>query len=100
MATDEELMKQGEALAARSGLETNHLAMVLAHLIRRRDPKSTLRLLQSLPKSPFAHRTGSTKEQLDALLLNVRPILTMASSWQDAATIVGWAKRLRAANQK
>ncbi len=95
--TEEDLMKKGALLAeqsARAGVLENQLAMVLAHLKRGQDLSQTLGLLSSLPDSPFARRTKSTSRQFGELDRLVRSALTRWRSWQEAATVVGWAKRL------
>ncbi len=97
--SEDELMQQGGMLAAdcaRSGVLENQLATVLAHLKRHQNPARTAELLKSLPGSPFARRTRSTGEQLQSLERLVRPVLIRAGGWQEAATVIGWAKRLAA----
>ena len=72
----------------------NLLAMVLAHLRRHRDVQATLRLLAALPQSPFARRTGSTPHQMKSLRQHTDKALARVSDWEEAAWIVGWARRL------
>jgi hypothetical protein len=95
--TQEELMKQGSMLAeqcAQARVLENQLATVLAHLKRHQSTGKTIELLKTLLTSPFARRTRSTANQLHALERLVRPVLTRNRDWQDAATVIGWAKRL------
>ncbi len=97
--TDEEQIRRGDTLArqcASAGVLENQLGLVLAHLKRHRDVRATGRLLESLRGSPFAGRTRSTRLQFEALEKHVRPALASATGWEEAAGIVGWAKRLSA----
>ena len=94
---EEDLMKRGDSLAQRCAMDQvpeNQLGMVLAHLKRHRSPEETKELLSGLPRSPFGRRTRSTREQLEALDRHVKSALGGVSSWNEAAVIVGWAKRL------
>lgn len=94
---EEDLMKRGDSLAQRcamDGVLENQLALVLAHLKRHRRPEATHQLLAALPTSPFAQRTRSTRGQLESLGRHVKTALGRVSSWEEAAVIVGWAKRL------
>jgi len=94
---EEDLMQRGDALAQRcsmDGVLENQLAMVLAHLKRHRRPKATQELLRALPASPFGQRTQKTRKQFEALERHVKSAFVRVTSWQDAARIVGWAKRL------
>lgn len=94
---EEDLMKRGDSLAQRCAVDQvpeNQLGMVLAHLKRHRRPAATQELLAGLPQSPFGRRTGSTRGQFEALQRHVKAALSGVSSWQEAAVIVGWAKRL------
>lgn len=94
---EEDLMQRGDTLARLCAMESvpeNQLGMVLAHLKRHRRPESTRELLAELPASPFGRRTGSTRAQLQALDRHVKSALGGVSNWEDAAVIVGWAKRL------
>ena len=81
---------------AQDGVPDNYLAMVLAHLGRHRDVAATLRLLSALPSSPFGQRTRSTFRQMTGLRRHVSAALagSPAPSWEQAAWIVGWARRL------
>ncbi len=95
--TDEELMQRGEALARQcmgAGVLENQLAVVLAHLKRHQDPRATRRLLSELNRSPFAVRTKSSRRQYEALEKHVGAALGRTSDWNEAANVVGWAKRL------
>ncbi len=94
---EEDLMRRGDVLArncAGAGVPENQLGFVLAHLKRHREPKATRKLLAALPRSPFASRTRSTRQQLENLERSVKAALSHVSDWQQAAVIVGWAKRL------
>ncbi len=94
---EEDLMKRGDSLAQRCAgdkVPENQLGMVLAHLKRHRRPEATHKLLAGLPVSPFGRRTGSTRGQFEALQRHVKAALSGVSRWEEAAVIVGWAKRL------
>ncbi len=96
---EDDLMRRAEVLAqqcATSGVLENQLGGVLAHLVRHRSPAATRRLLDALQISPFATRTKSTRRQFEALARYVAPALSSVRGWQEAARIVGWAKRLSA----
>jgi hypothetical protein len=96
---DEELMKQAVSLAQQcvsADVLENQLAMVLAHLRRQKDLRATAELLRALPASPFAARTKSSRKQIDGLAEHVGRALARVNSWEEAATVVGWAKRLSA----
>ncbi len=95
---DDDLMRRADTLArqcAGAGVLENQLGNVLAHLKRHRSPAATRRLLETLKTSPFATRTKSTRRQFEALARYVSPALG-SRDWQQAAQIVGWAKRLSA----
>ena len=95
--TDDDVMRRAEALArqcATAGVLENQLGNVLAHLKRHRSPAATRRLLDALKTSPFAMRTKSTRKQFEALARHVSPALSGTRGWEEAAKIVGWAKRL------
>ena len=95
--SEERLMQRGESLArlcAQNGVKESHLNWVLDHLKRFHDPAATRTLLEGLPRSAFARRTKQTREQLESLHRLVLPELPSQRPWQEAATIVGWAKRL------
>jgi hypothetical protein len=92
-----ELLTQGTALANRcvqSKVLENQLAMVVAHLRRHRSIAQTRALLKHLPKSSFGDRTNSTRPQLEQLSKHVGYAFGRLSDWEEAATVVGWAKRL------
>ncbi len=94
---EEILVERGDKLAracAKAGVRENDLAMLLAHLRRHRNPKGSLKLLASLERSTFAGRNKGTRKQMEALHQHGRPVLNRARNWQEAATVVGWAKRL------
>ncbi len=91
------ILGKADTLARRcagSHVPDNLLAMVLSHLRRHRDVKATISLLTALPLSPFGQRTGSTRRQLTGLKEHVGGALSGASGWEEAAWIVGWARRL------
>ncbi|HEX3556915.1 MAG TPA: hypothetical protein VIA62_27130 [Thermoanaerobaculia bacterium] len=97
MLTTDQMMSRAEALArqaAGAGVHDDQLSLVLVHLKRHRDIAATLALLVELKRSSFAYRSRSTLEQLKALEESVRPALQGVSAWEDAAGIVGWARRL------
>jgi hypothetical protein len=90
-------ISRGEALArqcAGGGVTESQIAQLLAHLKRNQNLASTRALLDRLPTSPFGTRTGSTRKQYEALTKHVGPALRRAATWQEAAQILGWAKRL------
>jgi hypothetical protein len=92
-----EILGRANTLAQRCGgdrVPENLLAMVLAHLRRHRDIKATASLLADLQKSPFRNRTKSTRYQFANLEAHVKSAFTGVSDWEDAAWIVGWARRL------
>lgn len=82
------------AVAAR--VRANQLGLALSHLRRHQDVGKTLGLLQRLINSPFAFRTGSSPDQFRRLADDVKRALAGVESWQEAATIVGWARWLMA----
>ncbi len=94
---DDLLMQRARALAERcatDGVLENQLGNVLAHLKRHRDIAATGRLIDALKTSPFARRTQSTRRQFEALARHVTPALRGVRDWEEAAQVVGWAKRL------
>ena len=96
-ATDEVILEKAESLASscvRAGVRDNQLSQVLTHLKRRRDLTATRRLIEGLPRSTFGQRNRGTRRQFEALRDHVGEVLRWANSWQDAATVVGWARRL------
>jgi hypothetical protein len=101
MLKEDELIPKAEALArsAASDVQENHLANLIAHLKMHRDPKATRALLSSLQSSPLATRTQSTRRQFEALERHAGPVLERAASWQEAAYVLGWARRLLAASK-
>jgi hypothetical protein len=97
MLTTDQVLSRAETLARQAGgagVHDDQLSIVLVHLKRHHDIAATLTLLIELKKSPFAHRSRSTPEQFRALEASVRPALLGVSDWEDAAGIVGWARRL------
>lgn len=96
-ATDEMVLEKARILAgacARTGVRDNQLGQVLTHLKRGRDLASTRRLVDALAVSTFATRTKSTRFQLQAIRDHVGEVLRWANNWEDAARVIGWAKRL------
>ncbi len=96
-ASEEIVLEKAHQLAgscARAGVRDNQLSQVLAHLKRHQDVRATRNLLESLRRSPFASRTGSSPRQYKALHEHVGTVFAWTSNWQDAARVVGWAKRL------
>jgi hypothetical protein len=96
---EERHMQKGESLArlcAQNGVQESHLGWVLAHLKHFQDPHATRTLLECLPRSAFAQRTKKTREQIEHLSHLVLAEVQSQRPWQEAATIVGWAKRLLA----
>lgn len=99
----EDLMQRGDALArqaALAGVLENQLALVVSHLRRHQDKSSTLTLLEELKDSPFAKRSKGTPDQFKALHRLVRAALSTAQDWEEAAQIVGWARRLLAVHRR
>lgn len=97
MIDAEEILPKAHVLARRcagAGVPDNLLAMVLSHLRRHRNVKATLHLLSDLPQSPFGQRTGSTRRQLTSLRTHVNEAISGLLDWEEAAWIVGWARRL------
>jgi len=93
----DEILPKARVLAehcAGDGVPDNLLAMVLSHLRRHRDVPATLRLLSALPQSPFGQRTRSTFRQMTGLKRHATAAISGISSWEEAAWIVGWARRL------
>jgi len=94
---EEDLMTRGDAMARRcamDGVLENQLAMVLAHLNRHRNPQATRELVRAMPRSVFATRSGRARGQYEALERHVSPELGRVKTWEEAAVVVGWAKRL------
>ncbi len=97
MLAMDEILSRANTLAQRCGgdrVPENLLAMVLAHLRRHHDLQATRSLLAALQRSPFRLRTQSTARQLAKLETHVTATLGGVSGWEDAAWIVGWARRL------
>jgi len=97
MLTTEQVLMRAETLAqlaAAAGVTDEQLALVLVHLKRHRDVGGTLTLLKELKRSPFSRRSRQTPRQLAALEESVRGALKGLSSWEEAAGIIGWARRL------
>lgn len=93
----EHILSRADTLArqtASARVPDAQLSMVLSHLKRHRDVKATLSLLGELKRSPFAQRTQSTRAQLTSLDASVRSALEGLTAWQDAAGVLGWARRL------
>ncbi|HEX4965537.1 MAG TPA: hypothetical protein VF173_32305 [Thermoanaerobaculia bacterium] len=97
MPSEDQILSRAETLArkaAAAGVHDDQLSLVLVHLKRHRDVAATLALLAELKRSPFAHRSRQTPRQLQALEESVRLALQGVDAWDDAAGIVGWARRL------
>lgn len=97
MSNVEEILKKANVLASRcagDGVPDNLLSLVLAHLRRHRQVEATLKLLQELPNSPFGTRTNQTRHQFTRLKQHVSDALSPKQGWEEAAWIVGWARRL------
>jgi hypothetical protein len=91
------MLSRAETLAqkaAAAGVRDEQLSLALVHLKRHRDVAATLALLVELQRSSFARRTRQTPFQFKALEEGVRAGLQGVSNWEDAAGIVGWARRL------
>lgn len=94
---DDQILTRAETLARRAasaGVHEDQLALALSHLKRHQDVAATLRLLAELLRSPFSRRNNRTLNQFRAMEENVRSALQGVASWQDAAGIIGWARRL------
>lgn len=98
MINSDKVFDKADTLARRCAgdkVPDNLLSAVLAHLRRHRNVEATLQLLRDLPVSCFANRTGSTRKQLTKLKLHVSDALRESPlDWEQAAWIVGWARRL------
>jgi hypothetical protein len=95
--TSEQMLSRAETLARRTavaGVRDEQLSLALVHLKRHRDVVATLALLAELPRSSFARRSRQTPHQFKALEEHVRSALLGVSDWEEAAGIVGWARRL------
>jgi len=93
----DQILVKADGLARRcagDGVPDNLLAMVLAHLRRHREIQTTLLLLSALPQSSFGRRTASTRRQFTSLKRHVGEAISSLSDWEEAAWIVGWARRL------
>ena len=94
----DDILKKANVLASRCAgdhVPDNLLSMVLAHLRRHHEVGATLKLLQALPSSPFGSRTGATRHQLTSLKQHVGDAISPSKpDWEEAAWIVGWARRL------
>jgi hypothetical protein len=97
MINVDEILPKARVLAERCAgdrVPDNLLAMVLSHLRRHRSVPATLSLLSALPQSPFGRRTGITHDQMTSLRQHTDKALARVSDWEEAAWIVGWARRL------
>jgi hypothetical protein len=93
----EQILSKADILArqtASARVPDEQLSIVLNNLKRHHDVAATLTLLGELRRSSFGHRTRSTPSQLASLHDSVRFALQGLSDWQDAASIIGWARRL------
>lgn len=69
-------------------------ARVLTHLERHQDVKTPRNWLEALTRSAFVARTDSSPWQYKALNEHLGVVLSWTNDWQDAARVVGWARRL------
>jgi hypothetical protein len=95
--TTDQMLSRANALAnqiAAARVPEEQLAMALVHVRRHRDVAATLILLGELRQSSFARRSRSTSEQLRNLEESVRRALLGLNAWEDAAMVLGWARRL------
>lgn len=95
--TIDQVLSRANALArqaAAAEVPDNQLSMALVHLKRHRDVGASLALLAELRRSSFARRTRSTLAQFQALEDNVRRAIKDLTAWEDAAAVLGWARRL------
>lgn len=93
----EQILSRADTLArqtAAARVPDEQLSIVLSHLKRHHDVVATLTLLGELRRSPFAHRTRSTPAQMANLHETVRSAIAGLTAWEDAAAILGWARRL------
>ena len=93
----EHILSRADALAqqtATAGVPDAQLSIVLSHLKRHRDVAATLDLLGELKRSPFAFRNRGTPAQYASLDESVRAALRGLNAWEDAAAVLGWARRL------
>jgi hypothetical protein len=95
--TSDQILTRANTLAnqiAAAHVPDAQLSMVLVHLKRHRDVAATLRLLAALRLSPFGRRNRGTPAQFRALEENVRRALQGPPTWEEAAAILGWGRRL------
>ncbi|MDX1997780.1 MAG: hypothetical protein SF066_08660 [Thermoanaerobaculia bacterium] len=95
--TDDQVLARAEGLARRlsqKGVRDNQLNLALTHLKRGRDLAATLKLLATLPGTPMAQRANKTQDQLRDMQRLVSEEVKTVRTWQDAAAILGWARRL------
>lgn len=93
----EQILSRADTLArqtAAARVPDAQLSIVLSHLKCHRDVAATLSLLRELKRSPFAFRNRGTPAQYANLDESVRSALTGLTAWEDAAAILGWARRL------
>ena len=93
----DQILSRANALAtqvAAGRVPDEQLSMALVHLKRHHDVAATLTLIAELRSSSFARRSRSTAEQLRILDESVRRALRDLTSWEDAAMVLGWARRL------
>lgn len=94
--TQEQRLARAETLARKAAgaeVREHQLALALVHLKRHRDVRATLDLLKELKHSPFAGRSNRSRKQLTGLEEHVRQAI-QGLAWDEAAEIVGWARRL------
>ncbi len=101
---EREVLRRASALAdqaAQANVLDNQLGQMLTHLKRHNSVESMLSLVKKLPASSFGQRSGQTPRQLSALARLLPQSLAHVSRWEDAAAILGWARRLvRASRQE
>ena len=79
---------------AAANVPDQQLSMALVHLKRHRNVAASLTLLAGLKRSPFARRNNSTRAQFQVIEENIRQALEKLDDWEEAAAILGWARRL------
>jgi hypothetical protein len=95
--TIDQILARANTLAsqiAAANVPDQQLSIVLVHLKRHRDVKASLTLLAELRRSPFARRHNAIRAQFQTVEENVRNALKSLTDWEEAAAILGWARRL------
>ena len=78
------------------GVDPNELKKIYAYLLKHRDLNALRRLINKLPGSPFAHRTGSTRGYLKNIQTTLGPDFYNLPV-TDAIAILGWICRILSA---